>query len=90
MDTDVIYFCIAGKTSGKYIISTSIILTDLVVSVQLSAMNAKRVLVGVTIGLVLGLIIVGYRGWRAAQRGQSDSIDRARLDDEREVGIIKL
>jgi hypothetical protein len=53
-------------------------------------MNAKRALVGIAIGLVLGILIVGYRGWRAAQRGESGSIDRARLNDEQEVGIIKI
>lgn len=52
-------------------------------------MNAKRVLIGVAIGLLIGGAILEYRR-RAAQRDQSETLDRARLDDEREVGIIKL
>lgn len=52
-------------------------------------MRTKRVLIGATIGLLIGLIITEYRR-RAAQRDQDNALDRARLDDEREVGIIKL
>jgi hypothetical protein len=50
-------------------------------------MNAKRALIGVAIGLLIGLIIAKRKN---ARRDGSDSLDRARLDDEREVGIIKL
>ena len=63
--------------------------TILIVNIQLSVMNAKRVLIGVTLGLLIGLIITEYRR-RTTRRDQSDTLDRARLDDEREVGIIKL
>lgn len=52
-------------------------------------MNAKRVLIGTAIGLCIGLIITRYRG-RVARWDHGDTLDRARLDDEREVGIVKL
>lgn len=65
----------------------TIVQTILTVRVQSSVMNAKRVLIGVTVGVLIGSIITKYRR-RVAQRDQT--LDRARLDEEREVGIIKL
>lgn len=53
-------------------------------------MNVKRAFIGATIALALGLAIVGYRKLRDDQRDQSKTPKRARLDDGKEVGIIKL
>jgi hypothetical protein len=93
MDSTVIHFFIPGKTSGSYNISaihtkiTDLTLTVLSINVHRLCMNTRRVLLGVTIGLVLGFAFMAYRRRRT---DQGDTPKRARLDDGKEVGIIKL